>query len=915
MKRPILLPVLLFLLALANSSSVLAACASEGKLYEKPYLGACSYNQTNGFTLSAPSYVTRIRIWYDTSKVGGSLSATLTGPNGLSMTQTTTKGGCQWTWCEGWFTVNSTLAAGTYSVKASSPYVCANPSGDSTLVVYGCADSAGSTAFDASATASGGDSNLTLTGNVTVASQHVGTRGEVYVAANWGNYWFFNDSSSWSTRQAPYSNGTLPSALTIPIVSGMNLTPLAGLDVYLGYGTSITELVGSSRYKKVYTVSGTPSGQAGTPFVTNVAPSSSTQTVTTTDKKVGLVLPGGTLSQTEKLTVTPVSGRSDTTLNRFTNLGVYDIALEKTNQFQSNVTLEFSYDPAILDPGLQGGAKFVTAYYDETRKKWITQRNSVDSARNKVVVKTDHLSTWGIWMVAKGYKAYYQKHFTIYYYPTDTLPAAFGSTTISDFAYALGQACETAYSAFSSAGFKMPTYTADVLVIDHDDAQRLAYTGDIEIGIANLKSAEMGYTACAHELFHSVQAETFSLVKAAVTGTHVWLIEGSPDYAAWAVAFSKQYSAATVMEGGFEADYFSRSPFTDEQNHAYQLFYFLKYLDEQRSVRFPGMWNTLTANAGTTSASSAKAFRDYLYAQTTFTFDSLWSDYVDFQFFDPKGDLGWAKFVTTTLLPHPSATLSDTSKSASTTFNLAADHTAEAWRVTSTATTTNGTSKVTIAAATDLPAGLTVDVWVLPGNKQSSTAKLGGAVFKGGLVGSSKSLSIDLASGDGIYVVAKNTATAAKSVSVTASVEAAQTNTGSWSRVLVSFRFPVQANGASSRNIANDCPWLTFPWVELKEMKNPQCTVSGATTGTMAIACDNGSGTSMTASIDAKLGSDFGTSFNWSKSGSGLSAYAKALKVVTDYGNRVCTWSMGTSFADPSGYVNSSYYLNLWLYK
>lgn len=915
MKPRPLFSMLLLAIALAVPSHGVAACASESNLYEIPYLGACSYNQTNGFTLSAPSYVTRIRIWYDTSKVSGALSATLSGPDGLSMTQTTTKGGCQWSWCEGWFTVNSTLAAGTYSVKASSPYVCANPSGASTLVVYGCADSSSSTAFDASATASGGDSNLTLTGNLTVASQHVGTRGEVYLAANWGNLWFFNDSSNWGTRQAPYLNGTLPASLTIPIVSGMNLTPLAGLDVYLGYGTSLTELAGSSRYKKVYTVSGTSSGQTGTPFVTSVAPSASPQTVTTSDNKVALVLPGGTLSQSEKLTVTPVSGRSDTTLNRLANLGVYDIALEKTNQFQNAVTLEFSYDPALLDPGLQGGAKFVTAYYDDTRKKWITQRNSVDSARNKVVVKTDHLSTWGVWMIAKGYKAYYQKHFTVYYHPSDTLPAAFGGTSIGDFSYALGQACETAYSAYSGAGFKMPGYTADVLVLDKDDAQRLAYTGDIEIGIANLKSAEMGYTACAHELFHSVQAETFSLVKAAVSGSHVWLIEGTPDYAAWGVAFAKQYSAATVMEGGFEADYFSRSPFTDEQNHAYQLFYFLKYLDEQRSVRFPGIWNAATAYSGATSASSAKAFRDYLYQQTTFSFDSLWSDYVDFQFFDPKGDLGWAKFITSTLIPHPSAVLSDTSQSASTTFNLAADHTAEAWRVTSTATAASGTSKVTIAAATDLPAGLTVDVWVLPGNRQSTTAKLGGATFKGSLVGSGKSLSIDLASGDGIYVVAKNTASAAQSVSVTASVEAAQTSSGSWSKILVSFRFPVQSSGTSSRNIANDCPWLSFPWVELKQLTSPQCTVSGAITGTLAVACDNGAGTTMTASLDGKLGSDYGTFYQWSKGGTALSAYARSLTVKTDYGNRVCTWQMGTSFADPVGYVNSGNYLTLWLYR
>ncbi|MBS4096473.1 MAG: hypothetical protein KGZ83_06505 [Sulfuricella sp.] len=116
------------------------ACTSEIKLYEYSYLGACGYEQTDTFTLSSSSYVTWVRIWYDSAQSPSGISATLTGP-GVSLSQTTTKGGCYAGWCEGKFLVNDTLPAGTYTVTASAASVCRNPSGASTLVVYGCAAS------------------------------------------------------------------------------------------------------------------------------------------------------------------------------------------------------------------------------------------------------------------------------------------------------------------------------------------------------------------------------------------------------------------------------------------------------------------------------------------------------------------------------------------------------------------------------------------------------------------------------------------------------------------------------------------------------------------------------------------------------------------------------------------------------
>jgi len=122
------------------------SCSEEKIVLGYSYLGACGYTQSTSFTLAEENYITRIRIWYDTS-VGGNpltgvntISATLSGPNGYSSASgIITKGGCQGSWCEAIWNLNQALKAGTYTLTAGSKSVCSNPSGQTTLILYGCA--------------------------------------------------------------------------------------------------------------------------------------------------------------------------------------------------------------------------------------------------------------------------------------------------------------------------------------------------------------------------------------------------------------------------------------------------------------------------------------------------------------------------------------------------------------------------------------------------------------------------------------------------------------------------------------------------------------------------------------------------------------------------------------------------------
>jgi|GEM_PF-3643386 len=155
--------ILIFLLALSfNSSSnslssniernlwgtnTTSSCSSETMLVHNEYLGACSYTQDTSFTLSADSHITRIRIWYDTSVEAQSLSVSLSGPNSYSNSSSSlSTGNGQGNWQEAWWNLEQSLKAGTYTLTANSTSICANPSGDTTLILYGCDENEDSSA-------------------------------------------------------------------------------------------------------------------------------------------------------------------------------------------------------------------------------------------------------------------------------------------------------------------------------------------------------------------------------------------------------------------------------------------------------------------------------------------------------------------------------------------------------------------------------------------------------------------------------------------------------------------------------------------------------------------------------------------------------------------------------------------------
>jgi hypothetical protein len=109
-----------------------------------------------------------------------------------------------------------------------------------------------------SATASGPSSNLTLAANANVADGDLGKNGNVYLGFSFQQAAYFNNGSEWTQ----FNGGALPIyaagpllSRSIEVVRNTNLSSLLGGQLYVGYGSSESDMLSNGKYGMVYTVS------------------------------------------------------------------------------------------------------------------------------------------------------------------------------------------------------------------------------------------------------------------------------------------------------------------------------------------------------------------------------------------------------------------------------------------------------------------------------------------------------------------------------------------------------------------------------------------------------------------------------------------------------------------------------------
>lgn len=97
---------------------------------------------------------------------------------------------------------------------------------------------------------------LTLTGKININAADVGQVGNIWVAGTYAGKVYYYDGKSWALWTSgdlpPFFSGTLPSTFSPSLFQQTNIAGLTGVNIYIGYGLNLTDMVNRKLYSLVY---------------------------------------------------------------------------------------------------------------------------------------------------------------------------------------------------------------------------------------------------------------------------------------------------------------------------------------------------------------------------------------------------------------------------------------------------------------------------------------------------------------------------------------------------------------------------------------------------------------------------------------------------------------------------------------
>lgn len=268
--------------------------------------------------------------------------------------------------------------------------------------------------------------------------------------------------------------------------------------------------------------------------------------------------------------------------------------------------------------------------WDRELGKWIMLPTKYDPATKRIQARTLHLSPISWWLLTQWlHDVVETEHFKITYRKSAVqadrdrsdlgwplvmaadspdpigLPMPAPRDGVPIFIQDLAQTLEYAYQSYKSAEFPVPTWTSTDVIVGSgnlvEEPFREKITGMVfcpaQLG---LKDVKPGVTinrraavrvAIAHELFHVVEGQTFSIPGLAV---RKWFIEAAAEYASRRIAFGPRFQLETLSTTVFAL------PLTwpeDEQN--YQTAHFLEYCVSKQGLRFKQLYDAICGKATT----------------------------------------------------------------------------------------------------------------------------------------------------------------------------------------------------------------------------------------------------------------------------------------------------------------------------
>ncbi|MBN1189578.1 MAG: hypothetical protein JXA46_07495 [Dehalococcoidales bacterium] len=330
------------------------------------------------------------------------------------------------------------------------------------------------------------------------------------------------------------------------------------------------------------------------------APSGPSVTVSSPDReytvnlegRVVLTIPGNTLTEGTKVAIEEIDQLRDFSFSGFAPVSLYDISTTGVDTFDKELTLEFTYDPSILDGEAEAGDQITVAYFNETYGEWQEVDYDLDELDAKLTVKTDHLSLWSMFVKEEQNITLTAPHFTIYFNKDAKAPLigpAVSGDPIYEYATIVRTGLYDAYEAYEDLGFKLPEHTR--VYIDDWGADKEAEWGwfskNIEIPVTYIDENEL-HKVSAHELFHAVQNQYMSFGSMAMDR---WWMEATADYAAAHIATSNGLSER------LKPAYFKSGINDSETYHTYQTAHFIKFLVDS-GLSFKEMFIYVMTNSG-----------------------------------------------------------------------------------------------------------------------------------------------------------------------------------------------------------------------------------------------------------------------------------------------------------------------------
>jgi hypothetical protein len=718
----------------------------------------------------------------------------------------------------------------------------------------------------------------------------------------WDSERWYEVGVAWGTTgMGVFVDGQLMASIPdVVSVSSANAWFLGQAPGYWPYGPHT--MMGTYDDVRVYGVStlsaSTTSASPGAPLVSQaLEPSTADQTVSY-QNQVKVTLPGGTLDSKQTLTISPAPALPPQTFKGLVGLGGFDISMGGAREFKNDIFIEIAYDPAKVVSDLPPEKALVAAYWGPDQKTWVISPALVDTQKNVVIVRTDHLSSWQLHYIARGYGVRETDHFTIVYDPkawpeVGPTPTPTGGKVRQEpvnFANQMGIYLEHAWSQYLKAGYLprpndkkwrahetyIRTGPPEVLTRSHPnlvyepprllvfidqntrESQTVTLTGSIYLKF-DYDSMDQVRHDSAHELFHSFQME--SLGAPWYLARH-WWVDATADYVADKVAWDNLGTMSKV-----HVDYLREPLTTVDEVHEYDTARFIDYL-VQKGVTFKELWDQSVKSF---SNDMVQVLEDYVLKKTATTLHDHYREFAAYILFDGSGplDMGAAKSLRFSPVKEdkaPKEFAADSTEIAYP-FSLKGGYTAKVWTFTvNPPGPTTDKRRLTIElTGGGLPSAAEVEanIYLLKNDQRPQ----GGVKPEGIINALKKSMDLSVGKDDVVYIIALNTGDSDQSLTVKVS----KVPTGTFvlvKREVGEFGDPKRNTGTVSGSTAK-VPFIAFQgevsswtcsWPE-----PPPTLETGQKWGGTVTVSDAGSQAS--ESYSAVGGADMGVS--WTQPGAG----------------------------------------------